>query len=133
MIPVYQTMTVANDGEGNCFNACVASILELPLREVAQIHPKAARYWSAWDDWFGSQGLVFMLHGLGKTPPKGWSIAYGEGYRVYPDDHDLAGLPINHACVAFDGEVLHDPFPGGKGLKAIDGYWSLSPAKELVQ
>lgn len=39
MIPVYQTRTVANDGSGNCFNACVASILEMPLRDVCSVLP----------------------------------------------------------------------------------------------
>lgn len=126
MIPVFQTLTVANDGQGNCFNACIASIMERSLREVATIHPKTVPYWSAWDDWLAAQSLEIHQHG-GSEPPKGWSIASGEGFRVYPDDHELAGLPIRHACVAFNGEVLHDPYPGGKGLKSIDGYMTLEP------
>lgn len=124
MIPVYQTMTVANDGQGNCFNACIASILERPLRHVAEIHPKTPHYWSSWDDWFESEGIELHDHGPA-NPPKGWAIATGEGYRTYPDGHERAGLPIRHACVAFNGEVLHDPFPDGKGLKSIDGFQTL--------
>lgn len=124
MIPVYQTMTVANDGCGNCFNACVASILELPLRDVAQIHPKDKRYWGPWREWFAARGLA-LVERSAANPPKGWSIACGPGFRTYPEDHEKAGLPISHACVAFNGEVLHDPFPGGKGLVEIQYFWAL--------
>ena len=124
MIPVFQTMTVANDGEGNCFNACVASILELPLRDVAQIHPRSERYWGSWDEWFLERNLSLTDY-KGNRPPKGWSIAHGPGFRIYPEGHELAGAAINHACVAFNGEVLHDPYPGGKGLKKVNGYWAL--------
>lgn len=131
MIPVFQTMTVGNDGEGNCFNACIASILELPLRDVARIHPKTKGYWGAWRKWFAERGLDLESYGPTEAP-KGWAIAHGEGYRIYPDDHDLAGAPITHACVAFNGEVLHDPFPGGTGLKSIDGYWALEPLQVIA-
>lgn len=129
MIPVFQTMIVANDGQGNCFNACIASIMERPLREVAQIHPKDVRYWGAWKEWFAAEGLELVLWGA-KDPPKGWSIATGEGFRIYPDGHERAGLPILHACVAFNGEVLHDPYPGGKGLKTIHSYQAIVPLQD---
>lgn len=128
MIPVFQTMTVANDGQGNCFNACVASILELPLREVAQILPRDEPYWRLWKDWFAERGLWRKDHIAGiAEPPKGWTIAHGDGFRVYPAGHEFEGAPIGHACVAFNGEVLHDPFPGGNGLAKIDGWWKLEP------
>lgn len=126
MIPVYQTMTVANDGQGNCFNACVASILELPLRDVAPIYPKDPDYWDRWMAWFAERGLELEPYGVNE-PPKGWSIASGIGFRIYPDGHEKAGRPIRHACVSFNGEILHDPFPGGKGLVKITGFTALEP------
>lgn len=124
MIPVYQTMTVANDGCGNCFNACVASILEMPLREVAQIFPRDQHYWGPWKAWFADRGLHLYMH-RADDPPKGWSIACGPGFRLYPEGHEKAGLPISHATVAFNGEVLHDPFPGGKGLASVEYFQAL--------
>lgn len=126
MIPVFQTMTVANDGCGNCFNACIASILELPLRDVAQILPRDTPYWSAWHNWLEGRGLELEYH-LADDQPKGWAIACGPGFRTYPEGHDRAGEPIQHATVAFNGEILHDPFPGGKGLKSISYFWALEP------
>lgn len=113
MIPVYQTMTVRNDGHGNCFNACVASILELPLREVAQIHPRTAKNWHAeWDAWLAERGLKIEYHIYPDEPaPRGFSIASGRSSRVYPEGHPKAGERIHHAVVAFDGVVVHDPYP----------------------
>jgi len=128
MIPVYQTMTVSNDGCGNCFNACVASILELPLREVCDTLPRDTPYWSAWRNWLATIGLDLANYPA-DDPPKGWSIARGPGFRIYPEGHELSGQPISHATVAFNGEVLHDPFPGGTGLKEVNGYWALEPMK----
>lgn len=131
MIPVYQTMTVANDGQGNCFNACIASILEMPLRDVAQIHPQfEGDYWGAWDDWLATLGMKMVWHRAPKGPPKGYAIASGMGGRFYPDDHDLAGLEIGHAAVVFNGVLVHDPFPNAATFDRIDKYWSIEPIGE---
>ena len=126
MIPVYQTMTVGNDGCGNCFAACVASILELPLRAVCQALPGDKAFWGPWREWLADRGLQIQEY-RGEISPKGWAIASGPGGRVYPEGHDLAGAPILHSAVAFNGEVLHDPFPGGKGLEAIEWFFALEP------
>lgn len=128
MIPVYQTMTVANDGRGNCFNACVASILELPLREVAQVLPDfAGHYWGEWEVWAENRGLEINHRPLGDAPPKGFAIATGKGGRLYPPGHAKAGQEIMHAIVVFNGEVIHDPFPGGKGIDRARYYWTIDP------
>jgi len=128
MIPVYQDMTVANDGCGNCFNACIASILELTLREVAQIYPNyKGDYYGAWDDWFGKRGLKLELRGSRYRPPQGYAIASGRSSRVYPDGHDKAGQFIHHATVVFDGIVVHDPFPIHGQFDDISSYWVIRP------
>lgn len=127
MIPVFQTMTVTNDGHGNCFNACVASILEMPLRDVAQIHPATAKDWvGEWDDWFAARGLENVTH-RPNDPPKGYSIACGQSSRIYPAGHRKEGRPIQHACVAFDGVVVHDPYPIRGEFSSILCYQNLEP------
>lgn len=126
MIPVYQTMTVANDGQGNCFNACIASILELPLSEVAQIHPKDQRYWGAWDEWLESKGLELHIHSA-TAAPLGYSIAFGFGDRAYPEGHEKAGETIGHAVVCFNGTMVHDPYPLGGLFGGTTQFLSLQP------
>lgn len=124
MIPVFQDMSVANDGHGNCFNACIASLLERPLREVAPIHPRRPvqlpdgtvqleeneKWHEQWDAWLIEQGYKVMYHPA-SDPPKGFSIASGYSDRTFPEGHRLAGKRISHAVVAFDGVPVHDPYP----------------------
>lgn len=129
MIPVYQTMSVGNDGQGNCFNACIASILELPLREVARIHPRDEPYWGAWKSWLAGRGLALNKHSPAR-PPKGYSIASGRSTRRYPEGHAKAGENIHHAVVCFDGEVVHDPFPARGGFSDISHYWTLDSVEQ---
>jgi hypothetical protein len=127
MIPVFQTMTIANDGQGNCYNACVASILELPLRDVCQVLPTDEPYWTQWHDWLAERGLELNWHRDPSTPPKGYAIATGYGGRFYPDDHAMRGREISHAAVVFNGELAHDPFPAAKTFERIRYYWTLDP------
>lgn len=125
MIPVFQTMTVAKDGVGNCFNACVASILERPLREVAQVLPGNPYYWSEWNKWLATLGLEINWRRPSEGIPDGFAIASGYGGRTYPDGHEKAGEPILHAAVVFNGELIHDPFPGAKEFGDVRYYWTI--------
>lgn len=130
MIPVYQTMTVSNDAQGNCFNACVASILEMPLREICDVLPNDDGYWQIWESWFESRGLSINIVMPKDGPPKGYAIASGMGGRFYPDGHTRAGRPILHAAVVFNGELVHDPFPCAKEFGDIRYYWTIDPLSE---
>jgi hypothetical protein len=128
MIPVYQTMTIANDDVGNCYNACVASILELPLREVCPVLPNfEGNYWGEWHRWLAERGLELNCHLTKDGVPKGFAIATGYGGRTFPEGHKKAGEPILHAAVVFNGELVHDPFPCAKEFGGIRYYWTLDP------
>ena len=104
MRPVDQTRYTLHDGD--CFTACVASILELPIAAV----PAFVRWGDAWldcfDRWLGGLGLS-ATHHAGTNPPPGYSIAGGPSLR-------FAGR--THSCVALDGVVVHDPHPSRDGL-----------------
>ena len=102
MLPVDQTIYGSTDG--NCFSACVASILEISIEEV----PRAFGVNNAqFLRWLAGRGLSATLsHGVDYVPP-GYSIAAGPSKR-------FAGKM--HACVAFDGAVVHDPHPSRDGL-----------------
>lgn len=144
MIPVYQDMSVANDGHGNCFNACIASILERPLRDVAAIYPRRVvkapadesraekverlqrneEWHEQWDAWLLEQGYELVFHPPGE-PPKGYSIASGKSDRIYPEGHARAGERIAHAVVCFDGVPVHDPYPVQGGFDFISHFQTL--------
>lgn len=146
MIPVYQDMSVANDGHGNCFNACVASLLERPLREVAMIYPRRPVHLSdgtvqleenegwheQWDEWLISQGYKVRYHPA-SSPPKGFSIASGYSDRTFPEGHKYAGKRISHAVIAFDGVPVHDPYPIKGTFGDIVNYKTLEPIESVEQ
>lgn len=92
MKPVYQTTFGPS---GNCFAACVASILGCRLRDV----PRLGKRWTRQlRSWLRRQGLdVLFVRG---EPPEGLAIA---GQRVV--DGSI------HSVVCRDGEIIHDPSP----------------------
>jgi hypothetical protein len=134
MIPVFQKHTVANDGFGDCWNACIASILEYPLREVAPIYPNCdGDYHALWRVWLAEFGHELEYH-KADAPPNGYSIASVYTNRIFPVDHPKAGERISHACVAFNGLIVHDPYPiPGKIRYDIQHFQSLVPLDAVDQ
>jgi hypothetical protein len=119
MIPVYQTLTTANDGAGNCMGACVASIMELPLREVLHCPGPTlpGKFWQRWEDWFIAHGLFLNHHS--EPPPRGYSIAGGMLNKTLP-----------HYVVAFNGVVVHDPYPLGGKFTFAGEYFTIDPIND---
>ena len=100
MRPVDQTGYGVSDG--NCLSAALASILEVPVEAV----PRFVRVDGRLLGWLADRALSASVFPAG-TPPAGYSIAVGPSLR-------FAGLM--HACVAYDGAVVHDPHPSREGL-----------------
>ncbi len=101
MLAVDQTTYGADDG--NCFSACVASILEMPIEEV----PRFVNLTPDFLTWLAGLGLSASLYEHTDYVPPGYSIAAGPSLR-FPGKL--------HACVAFDGAVVHDPHFSREGL-----------------
>lgn len=101
MIPVEQVR------QDDCFSACVASILELPLEEVAYFPTQDLEvdaWMTAWVLWLDERGYDLyggIVHPFWKRP-EGYWILSAESPR-------LDGK--NHAVVCKDGEIVWDPHP----------------------
>lgn len=114
MNPISQTIFNGGNpppGEecGNCFAACVASILELDLDTVPNFcntRGKNGEWWDRFNAWMReATGLVpMMIESLGHIKP-GYTIMCGPGPRGHV-----------HSVVAYNGEMVHDPHPSGDGL-----------------
>lgn len=115
MKPIDQT-TFGHPG-GNCFSACVASLLEIEIEAVP--------YFMGVQDWV--PGFAKWLERYGYYPvfvsqaptddwhPKGFYILGGQSPRG------------PHAVVARGLEVVHDPHPSRDGLSKIEDCTLLVP------
>lgn len=132
MIPIHQTRF---GKDGNCFQACLASVLERPLESVPDFcqEPGDGAWWDLCRHWLREQGFIGVL--------------------LYPDDSDprhleatLSGLihiasgktirssSLLHATVWFGGKLVFDPHPKKHGLARVEDTIFLIPMRpELVR
>ncbi|MEA2677177.1 MAG: hypothetical protein QOJ81_1318 [Chloroflexota bacterium] len=98
--------------EGNCFAACLASLLEIPLEDVPSQGPAAAGEWALLQDWLSTRGLTMVAWPAGTTfmVPRGWAIA-GTRPPEFADLRNELGQKLGHAVVVHDGGIAHDPHP----------------------
>lgn len=126
MLRVYQDKFVHVHGTGNCHNACIASLMELPLREVANILPTDPGDWfGRWTVWLATKGYKLDPYPAGDVDdeiPQGYSIASVYTERRFPEGHQYAGRNISHSVIMFGSELFHDPYPGGSVIHRINRY-----------
>jgi hypothetical protein len=121
MRPVDQT-TFGFPG-GNCFSACVASLLEVPLEDVPQFMGDTLDDDSTWyerfREWLAPRSLYPLCLKLGSEwVPPGFHILSGRSPR-----HATA----LHSVIALDARVVHDPHPSRAGLATRDDVIVLIP------
>ena len=128
MKPVFQE--IIDEGTGDCFSACLASILELPIGEVPKFRRdhgremmKAARKWCAEN--FGLSIITIQMEDLDDEELEGKDIrligavektpciAGGKSPNLENCSHAVVGELDRHG-MNFD--ITHDPNPSGKGI-----------------
>jgi hypothetical protein len=110
MRPVDQTRFGSPDG--NCFAACVASLLEIPLEEAPDLM-KLPDWYVAFEEWLRPRGLYPVGFSCDGEPP-GWALA---GLHILS-----GGSPRGdflHSVVARGREIVHDPHPSRDGLRSL--------------
>ena len=97
MIPVYQTGM-------NCFQACIASILELTLEEVPDFVNKYDSFIVKTGEWLGERGymLYYITLATSNNP-----IHMSDGSQYYIQGGTYKG--IGHCIVASGNDFAHDP------------------------
>ncbi len=127
MKPVNQTKMTPPDG--NCFAACVASILELPLKEVPNYITTEGTWWGKWNKWLKPRGLYLLEVAKGNPETE----EFVKGYHIITGS-SFSG-DWNHSVVGFNGEIVHDPSPKRLGLRShkwYDMFVSLDPARSSL-
>lgn len=122
MKPVMQDKLYSPEGigNGNCFPACLASLLEIPLWMVPPFDQMFGR--RDWDerrdDWvermFGLRLIQWGGHVVADLPE--FYIANGRSPRG-----------VMHSVIYSRGVLAHDPHPIGGGIAAVEYTYHLAP------
>lgn len=133
MKPVTQTIIGRGPkfGEecGNCLQAALASVLELPLEEVPHFCFDAteddadSRWFVTMNAWLRERfGLSVVYLTIGNS----WKP---EGYHLMSGTSPRGSM---HETVGFKGEIVHDPHPAGGGVSGdilVGIFYVSDPAK----
>jgi hypothetical protein len=118
MIPITQTIPFEAGSvvAGNCLQAAVASIYELPIEAVPHFAQFEREWGTAFFLYLKSRGFdCIKLHG----PPTGGEIVLAFGRSPRGD--------FAHAVVWRDDAMIHDPHPSGDGLDGDpEEYWAIT-------
>lgn len=102
---------------GDCFRACLASVLEVPISAVPHFALLGSRWHRVLDGYLA--GLSREIEWAKGVPPNGiWAIATVQSPR---------SSDVKHSVIWKDGEIVHDPHPSRAGGEGPDGYFYLVP------
>jgi hypothetical protein len=113
MTPIEQTILTPPDG--NCFAACVASILELPLETVPNYKnpdgPHDHSWWFNWQRWLQPQNLALIGWPDPIAPDPDVCADILRGYSICTVRYEYPRGGVNHAVVCLNGEIVWNPHP----------------------
>jgi hypothetical protein len=100
---------------GNCLQACLASILEIPLERA----PDPSNSGHPWVDvlsrWLNRRGWG-VVHFDAQAPGRNLCLDLGDAF-VIACGKTTRSKTRRHAVLYHKGRLAHDPLPGGHGLK----------------
>jgi hypothetical protein len=110
MKKVFQTKF---EKEGNCFVACLASILEISIEKIPEYKDGNGIWYKKYRKWLNQWGLDLIAL-------TDWS---GEAKEyiplVFAIVSGISPRGLSHSVVYFGHEMIHDPHPEGGGVKDI--------------
>lgn len=126
MIKVYQTkFSDKNGNKGNCFRACISSLLEIDMNIVPEFE-SIENWHDAFFEFLYNNGLEY--EGIGKIENineydgiDGYNIVFGQSLREY--------VKNGHSVIFYKDKISHDPHPSNEGLKTIDGFYMIRKIK----
>lgn len=124
MVPVMQTIPFEEGSVvyGNCLQAAVAAIYELPIEAVPHF-VQFARWGEALRMWVEDQGAELLLW-KADEPQDVPLLAFGKSPRG----------DFRHAVVWQAGHMIHDPHPDGTGLDGPpEEFWGILPVASIEQ
>jgi hypothetical protein len=113
MTPIKQTIL---GPKGNCFAACIASILDCPISNIPDLnaYEESEEWMQVLNDWLSGRGLGYMEC---LVPMDELDVFFGskDFYHVIvgPTERNSS---LFHAVVGRKGKVVFDPHPTDLGL-----------------
>jgi hypothetical protein len=117
MTPVTQTRV--GEEVGNCFAACLASILDLEMADIPEFSTDEDLWLHDVQQWLATRGLYYVQ--MAPTDP-GLQSAFENG-TLYHTIEGTSPRGGQHACVGENGEIVWDPHPNdgtGHGLVGVE-------------
>ncbi len=108
MKPVFQDLT---QSKGNCFQACVASLFELPIEDVPHLMVFGHLWFDYLQEWLeplGYYALDIQYNPSMAQWIKGYWIATG-----------VAKREILHSVIYLGDKLVHDPHPSCVGIQSV--------------
>ena len=139
MIKVYQTRFGGEDApmekQGNCFQACVATVLQMPLEEAFDCTSlQSEDHWfDDFNEWLEQYGLGCIWFETSEEKPMSASII--RGIHIAECKSKTLYNGERHAIVIRNGELFHDPNPNAKEQGEFQGVYVFVPleAYKLVR
>jgi hypothetical protein len=125
MAPVDQTIFVHDPQRpGNCFAACIATVLDLELHQVPHFIEYGITFGDAKDPHTASSGSHWWAMFLGFMAGRGlWVLELDSEVDAAPGELVLvAGMSprgVVHQVIYRDGQLWHDPHPSRAGVLDI--------------
>ena len=124
MTPVAQSKLYTPDAihSGNCFAACLASMLDLPLWMVPPFEDMFGRSNGDWfhrcEDWLEQMLRLELVR------------TDGHAVESLPEFYIASGLSargVRHSVIYSRGALAHDPHPSQSGIIEVEWTWHLAP------
>ena len=111
MTPQKQTILSGEGKVGNCLQACVASLLDLPLDQVPHFSSYGERWYQHLYRFLEGRGYELdYIHGMKQE--ERWPSDYKgiDGYFIVGGESPRGAIG-GHAVIYFEGEPYFDPHP----------------------
>lgn len=109
---------------GNCYSACVASILGLPLENVPNFCAIDDDWFVKANEWLHENCGVVVLSFSGEDPLVNHQQEYGESVVYIATGRSPRG-DWHHSVLWKNGCVLHDPHPSRAGIVGRPIEWDI--------
>lgn len=138
MKPVDQTiLAVTDDGldangvPGNCYQACLASVMEDSLENIPHIAEMSYTWWLNAHAWAHSRGLIDTFLGIDDKKLYDELREIGDVVGVIGSGPSPRGN-FYHAVVLDSDtlEIVHDPHPSRSGVTQVEGLEVIWKPKE---